>query len=301
MAMGPGRWSRVKDVFEAARALPADARTPYVRDACGGDDDLRQEIESLLAAYEPARSFLEAPAAQMFPHLRHHLAGLSTHRSLRGLVADRSRRHGRRLQGRRYASRSHRRDQDPAGALCGRSPGARSDSSARRAPSARSTTRTSARCTTSGSQDGIDFLVMEYLEGETLAARLAQGPLPLDQALALRDRRSPSRSISAHRAGIVHRDLKPGNIMLTKAGRSCSTSGWPSSTQRRRHGSAMHADDAADADGAGHHPRHRPYMAPEQLEGQGGGRAHRHLRVRRRALRDADRAEGVRGARARRA
>ena len=68
-----------------------------------------------------------------------------------------------------------------------------------------------------GHQDGIDYLVMEYLEGETLADRLSKGPLPLDQVIryGLEIAEALKR---AHRAGVVHRDLKPGNIMLTKEG-----------------------------------------------------------------------------------
>jgi Tol biopolymer transport system component/tRNA A-37 threonylcarbamoyl transferase component Bud32 len=68
-----------------------------------------------------------------------------------------------------------------------------------------------------GHQDGIDYLVMEYLEGETLAARLLKGPLPLDQALTIAIEIADALD-RAHRHGIIHRDLKPGNIMLTKSG-----------------------------------------------------------------------------------
>ena len=68
-----------------------------------------------------------------------------------------------------------------------------------------------------GSQDGIDFLVMEYLEGDTLAQRLEKGALPLDQALKIAVEIADALD-KAHRQGITHRDLKPGNIMLTKAG-----------------------------------------------------------------------------------
>ena len=68
-----------------------------------------------------------------------------------------------------------------------------------------------------GTQDGIDFLVMEYLEGDTLAQRLEQGALPLDQALTVAIEIADALD-KAHRQGITHRDLKPGNIMLTKAG-----------------------------------------------------------------------------------
>ncbi len=68
-----------------------------------------------------------------------------------------------------------------------------------------------------GHHDGIDFLVMEYLEGETLAQRLARGPLPLDQALKYALEVAGALD-KAHRQGITHRDLKPGNIMVVKTG-----------------------------------------------------------------------------------
>jgi Tol biopolymer transport system component/tRNA A-37 threonylcarbamoyl transferase component Bud32 len=68
-----------------------------------------------------------------------------------------------------------------------------------------------------GQQDGIDYLVMEYLEGETLAQRLLKGSLPLEQVLQFAIEISDALD-KAHRKGITHRDLKPGNIMLTKTG-----------------------------------------------------------------------------------
>src|SRR5215467_2078035 len=68
-----------------------------------------------------------------------------------------------------------------------------------------------------GSQDGIDFLVMEYLEGETLDRRLLKGALPLKQSLEWGMQICEAME-KAHRAGIVHRDLKPGSIMLTASG-----------------------------------------------------------------------------------
>ena len=68
-----------------------------------------------------------------------------------------------------------------------------------------------------GSQDGTDYLVMELLEGETLADRLQKGPLPLKQALQFGLEIAEALE-KAHSNGIVHRDLKPGNVMLTKSG-----------------------------------------------------------------------------------
>lgn len=68
-----------------------------------------------------------------------------------------------------------------------------------------------------GHQDGMDFLVLEYLEGETLERRLQRGPLPIAQALQCGIEIADALD-KAHRLGIIHRDLKPGNIMLTKSG-----------------------------------------------------------------------------------
>ncbi len=68
-----------------------------------------------------------------------------------------------------------------------------------------------------GHQDGIDFLVMEYLEGETLAERLKKGAIPIEELLAFAIQIADALD-KAHKVGLVHRDLKPSNIMLTKAG-----------------------------------------------------------------------------------
>jgi serine/threonine protein kinase len=68
-----------------------------------------------------------------------------------------------------------------------------------------------------GQQDGVDYLVMEYLEGGTLAHRLKKGALPPDQVLRYAIEMADALD-TAHRHGVIHRDLKPGNIMLTKSG-----------------------------------------------------------------------------------
>src|SRR3990172_6693386 len=68
-----------------------------------------------------------------------------------------------------------------------------------------------------GRQDGIDYLVMEYLEGETLSMRLLKGPLPLEQVLQYAIEIADALD-KAHRKGVTHRDIKPGNIMLIKSG-----------------------------------------------------------------------------------
>ena len=68
-----------------------------------------------------------------------------------------------------------------------------------------------------GQEGGTHYLIMEYLEGETLAYRLRRGPLPLDQVLKVGIEICKGLE-AAHKKGVMHRDLKPGNIMLTKSG-----------------------------------------------------------------------------------
>src|SRR5437868_4372009 len=68
-----------------------------------------------------------------------------------------------------------------------------------------------------GHQDGVEYLVLEYLEGESLADRLQRGPLPMEQVLAYGTQIADALE-RAHRKGVVHRDLKPGNVMVTRDG-----------------------------------------------------------------------------------
>ena len=68
-----------------------------------------------------------------------------------------------------------------------------------------------------GQQHGVDFLVMEYLEGETLERRLTKGPLPPEQTIRYASQIADALA-KAHKLGITHRDVKPSNVMLTKTG-----------------------------------------------------------------------------------
>ncbi|HEX4949022.1 MAG TPA: protein kinase, partial [Blastocatellia bacterium] len=121
-----------------------------------------------------------------------------------------------------------------------------------------------------GQQDGIDYLVMEYLEGESLAQRLEKGALPLEQTLRYATQIAAALA-KAHRAGIVHRDLKPGNVMLTKAGAKLLDFGLAKLTGNTT--PVLSADSEAPTQklpitGAGTILGTFQYMAPEQLEGR---------------------------------
>jgi Tol biopolymer transport system component/predicted Ser/Thr protein kinase len=120
-----------------------------------------------------------------------------------------------------------------------------------------------------GEQDGISFLVMQYLEGETLQERLAKGALPLDQALRTAIEIASALD-KAHRAGIVHRDLKPGNIMLTKAGAKLLDFGLAKSMSSVVAGAglSMLPTTPPNLTAQGALLGTFQYMAPEQLEGQ---------------------------------
>ena len=80
---------------------------------------------------------------------------------------------------------------------------------------------------------GDGYIVMELLDGESLADRVTRGPLPVKDVLRYGVEIAQALA-GAHRAGVVHRDLKPGNVMITKSGASCSTSAWRSRTTSSR-------------------------------------------------------------------
>ena len=119
-----------------------------------------------------------------------------------------------------------------------------------------------------GEEHDLAFLVMEYLEGETLAARLLRGPLPRDEVLQ-RAIEIASALDHAHRLGIVHRDLKPGNVMLTAAGAKLLDFGLAKTHPPRLPiTSATATIPAAAATVEGSIVGTVQYMAPEQLEGR---------------------------------
>ncbi len=120
-----------------------------------------------------------------------------------------------------------------------------------------------------GSQDGADYLVMEYLEGEVLAKRLERGPLALEQVLKFGGQIADALD-KAHRAGIVHRDLKPGNIMLTATGAKLLDFGLARPASALVSGATLTAAAAptTPVTQEGTVVGTFQYMSPEQVEGK---------------------------------
>ncbi len=131
-----------------------------------------------------------------------------------------------------------------------------------------------------GSQNGTDYLVMEFLEGETLAERLKKGALPLSEVFRIGIAVAEALAV-AHRQGIVHRDLKPGNIMLTQSGAKLMDFGLakPLGMQSASSGSVSAPSFTAAATTSGPSPLTPlttvgsiigtiQYMSPEQIEGK---------------------------------
>ncbi len=212
--MNVKRWQRVAHLYESALEREAAERGAFLAEAAAGDDELRREVESLLA-FENAemlidRPLLEAAAAVLDkPPVLQPGAHLGPYRieSLLGAGG----------MGEVYRATDTRLHRSVALKVLPKALATNPQFRARFDREAQAIAALSHPhiCTLHdiGHQSGIDFLVMEYLEGETLASRLDRGRLPPDQALTYAIEIADALS-AAHRHGIVHRDLKPSNIFL---------------------------------------------------------------------------------------
>ena len=257
-------WQRVKDVFDGARALPRNRRALYLDEACGGDAALRRDVDSLLASDEAADDFLERPAARVF-------SGLAATGPLEGRVLG-PYQVGSRIgvggMGEVYKAVDTRLGRAVAIKVLPADLAADSLGRERFEREARAVAALNHPhiCTLYdiGTQDGIHFLVMELLEGETLAARLEKGAVPPAKALEYAAHIASALD-KAHRAGIVHRDLKPANVILTPGGATLLDFGLAKALA-----GVAEAGTAwpRELTGPGVVLGTAQYMAPEQIEGK---------------------------------
>ena len=257
----PDRWREITDVFHGVLAREGAARETFLVEACKADASLRAEVEALVAAHDQAGSFGEAPVFE--PALDQLAPGarLGAYR-IEALI-------GAGGMGEVYRARDTRLDRTVALKILTPRLRAAPDLQARFEREARTISQLTHPhiCTLHdiGREGNTDFLVLEHVDGETLAARLARGNVPLDQALRI-GIEIASALEHAHRHGVVHRDLKPSNVMLTKTGVKLLDFG----VAKLR--APLSADQASVRTAppetvAGALIGTLPYMAPEQLEG----------------------------------
>ena len=232
--MTDDRWPRIRQLFEAVVDRPPVERAEFLAAATAGDDVLRREVEALLAADAAAVGLSEQwPAASdsalaaLRGAVRRHTLGRSRvsrvdrRPSGRKLRRDRSTRDGRDGRGvsrSRRAARARCRCQDPAARVHRPIRIGWRDSPAKHGCWRRSTTRTSPASTASKRSAKAPALVLELVDGPTLADLISAGRLPVEEALVIA-RQIADALAAAHDKGIVHRDLKPANVKLTLFGR----------------------------------------------------------------------------------
>ena len=218
--MDPDRRDQISDLYDAALARPGGERRAFLKEACAGDEVLRQEVESLLGYESAAARFLETPAAAIAGALdgapgRSLMVGrqLGPYKILAPLGAG--------GMGEVYRAHDSKLGREVAIKILPPHFTADAERRARFAREARllATLNHPHIGAIYGLEetDGVTALVLELVEGPTLAERLARGRLPLPEALAIA-RQIAEGLEAAHERGIVHRDLKPANIVVTPAG-----------------------------------------------------------------------------------
>jgi eukaryotic-like serine/threonine-protein kinase len=271
------RWQRVNELYHATLERPATERAAFLEAACEGDDALRREVDSLLACDDEAGSFLAESAMGVAarelaqsPAPSRVGARLGSYELLAPLGAG--------GMGEVYRARDVRLGRIVAIKIL--APQVADDHEFRRrfAREAQTISRLSHPhiCTLHdvGQQAPsnaigpvVDYLVLEYLEGETLADRLARGALPVSTALDVAAQVASALD-TAHRAGIVHRDLKPGNVFLIRGAASGVTAKLLDFGVAKALAVSTGEAIASDLTAPGMILGTVQYMAPEQLEGR---------------------------------
>jgi Tol biopolymer transport system component len=261
----------VEALYNEMRARPPDERASALAAACPDDPTLAAEVLSLLDQPDSAAPFLNSPALEVAARLASGASSSFTGRRIgvfevQGLL-------GAGGMGEVYRARDTRLGRSVAIKIL---PRAFKDDPERmvrfereaRVLASLNHPRICALYDVGRDQD-TDYLVMELVEGETLAARLKKGALPFEQALRIAIEIADALD-KAHRQGVIHRDLKPGNVMLTKSGAKLMDFGLAKLTLLGKDAEGISALPTASEPltGEGTLMGTVPYMAPEQLEGE---------------------------------
>jgi serine/threonine-protein kinase len=260
-------WDEVKGVLQDALERPPEERAAWLEKRCHEDRALLAEVESLLTAHERAGSFGERPALELLNNMRLQSGDRLSVYEISALV-------GAGGMGEVYKARDSRLDRTVAIKVLPSHLAANADRYQRFEREARVIAGLDhphiGALYDIGNEDGLPFLVMQYLEGETLADRIAKGPLRLDDVLRYAAEIAEALD-HAHRRGVIHRDLKPGNVFLTKSGAKLIDFGLATGRAITARPAATDPSTIAAAPGGfteeGVIVGTLHYMAPEQLEG----------------------------------
>src|SRR6266567_4201821 len=266
------RWQQVNDLFQSAVERAPEERAAFLDEACHGDKGLCREVESLLASYERAENFIEAPAFEAAPELLTNdragaLVGeLIGHYRIESLI-------GVGGMGEVYLARDEQLGRKVALKLLPESLTANEAQLSRFKSEARSASALNHPNILTvyeiGTEGNRQFIATEFIEGITLRASLARGRMNLHAALEIAVQVA-SALAAAHEAGVVHRDIKPENIMLRPDGYAKVLDFGIAKLTEQRLTSDDHAVETTEG------LQTRPglvlgtarYMSPEQARGQ---------------------------------
>lgn len=218
--MTPEQWHRVKEVFEAALGHAPEERSAFLSQACGGDDLLCSEVESLLSSYEQEKSFLETPAAALAAQslVKEESAALVGQQLGHYQIV---RELGRGGMGVVYLAQDTRLGRPVALKLLPTHLTSDPDRLRRFEREARAASALNHPNILTiheiGQIDGLHFIETEFIDGITLREQMRIEELKLGEALNIAAQIA-SALVAAHEASIVHRDIKPENVMLRRDG-----------------------------------------------------------------------------------
>src|SRR2546426_3235073 len=263
-------WEQVQQVFDAALQRPPEKRKEFLEQECGSNQELRREVESLLAAHDESGSFMAEPAVAGMAEALHRATTRFQPGDTVGAykVLDLV---GRGGMGEVYRARDTRLKRDVAIKVLPQAFAADRERLRRFEQEARSAAALNHPNIISvhdmGTADGSPYIVSELLEGQNLRELLRQGAVPARKALDYAVQAARGLA-AAHDVGIVHRDLKPENLFITKDGRlKILDFGLAKLTRPEGGGSDNSTAEAVPGTEAGRVFGTVGYMSPEQVRG----------------------------------